>query len=130
LRGTINVTPLVDVVLVLLIVFMVVTPMLQRGKAVILPKAKEVSELQSGDPIVVAITGDGRLWIDRAEVGAVGLSGELAEAMARMPGVPVVLKADRELDYKVVRRTIREIARAGATGVSLAATEVHAEGAR
>lgn len=127
MRPAINVTPLVDVVLVLLIVFMVVTPLLQRGKAVALPRAKEVSELRSGgDPIVVAVTSDGRFWIDRAEVFPASLSEALAQAMARMPGVPVVLKADRGLDYKTVRRAILEISKAGATGVSLAATEIAA----
>jgi biopolymer transport protein TolR len=116
---------------VLLIVFMVVTPLLQRGKAVVLPKAKEVSELQSGgDPIVVAITGDGRFWIDRAEVDLVSLSDALTRVMAQMPGVPVVLKADRGLDYKTVRRAILEISKAGATGVSLAATEIERREAR
>jgi biopolymer transport protein TolR len=129
-RSTINVTPLVDVVLVLLIVFMVVTPMLQRGKLVVLPKAKEVSELQSGDPIVVAITRDGRVWIDKLEVDATRLSGALAQVRARMPGVPVVLKADRGLDYEVVRRVIQQIGKAGATGVSLAATEIRGKEAR
>ena len=54
-KSDINVTPLVDVVLVLLIIFMVITPMLQRGKAVTLPDAKMVSELKSGgDPIILA----------------------------------------------------------------------------
>ena len=57
----INVTPLVDVVLVLLIIFMVITPLLQRGKPVQLPRAKLVSELKKGgDPILLSITADGR----------------------------------------------------------------------
>ena len=62
-RSEINVTPLVDVVLVLLIIFMVITPMLQRGKAVTLPDAKLVSELKSGgDPIIIAQVEPNSFW--------------------------------------------------------------------
>ena len=64
-RSDINVTPLVDVVLVLLIIFMVITPMLQRGKPVTLPEAKHVSTLgKGGDPILLSVTKDGRVWLD------------------------------------------------------------------
>ncbi len=57
IKSDINVTPLVDVVLVLLIIFMVVTPMLQRGKSVELPKANEIEdEGKDADPVVLSIT--------------------------------------------------------------------------
>jgi biopolymer transport protein TolR len=95
-RSEINVTPLVDVVLVLLIIFMVVTPMLQRGKPVVLPEGRRVSALQrGGDPIVVSVTRDGRIWIDKAEVQRTALAGALTAAMQVHPGAPVLVKGDR-----------------------------------
>ena len=65
-KSDINVTPLVDVVLVLLIIFMVITPLLQRGKPVTLPEAKHVSSLgKGGDPILLSVTSDGKLYLDK-----------------------------------------------------------------
>ena len=65
-KADINVTPLVDVVLVLLIIFMVVTPMLQRGKDVRLPKAaqKEQQEGQSADPLILSMTPDKKMYLE------------------------------------------------------------------
>ena len=61
-RSDINITPLVDVVLVLLIIFMVITPMLQRGKHVELPKAHHVQTgQQNADPLFVTVTKDGKV---------------------------------------------------------------------
>ena len=112
-KSDINVTPLVDVVLVLLIIFMVITPMLQRGKAVQLPRARLVSELRGGDPILVSVTGDGRTFVDKREVPRKGLAGELSQEMQRMPGAPLIVKGDAALAYGTVREVIREIAKAG-----------------
>ncbi len=62
-KNEINVTPLVDVVLVLLIIFMVVTPMLQRGKAVTLPKAQTTTKKAPGepDPLILSVTTDKKI---------------------------------------------------------------------
>ncbi len=124
-KSDINVTPLVDVVLVLLIIFMVITPLLQRGKAVQLPRAKVVSELKrGGDPILLSITPDGRTWVDKLEVPRRELAAALTREMVARPGVPLVVKGDRSLDYKVVREVILEISKTRAAGVSLAASQV------
>ena len=129
IRSGINVTPLVDVVLVLLIIFMVVTPLLQRGKEVALPEASRVSELRGGgEPILLSVTRDGRIWIDKREVPRQRLAEVLQGEMGRLPNAPVILKGDRELDYRLIRDVIRELARTRALGVSLAATRVE-EGA-
>ncbi len=123
-RSDINVTPLVDVVLVLLIVFMVVTPMLQRGKAVELPEAKKVTQLEGGgDPVLLSITRDGRIWIDKREVGKADLAEALAAEIARAPSAPVVVKGDRELDYRTFREVILEVSKTHIPGISLAATQ-------
>lgn len=125
-RSDINVTPLADVVLVLLIVFMVVTPLLQRGKPVALPDARLVSALGSGgDPILLTLTRDGRLWIDQREVKSRGdLAPALQDEMARLPAAPILFKADRDLPYKTIREVMLEISRTRVPGVSLAAAEL------
>jgi biopolymer transport protein ExbD/biopolymer transport protein TolR len=123
-KSDINVTPLVDVVLVLLIIFMVITPLLQRGKAVQLPRARLISELKQGDPILLSVTPDGRTWIDKREVARRELSDALLAEMAGRPGAPVIVKGDKDLDYKVMREVILEITKARLVGVSLAAAQV------
>jgi biopolymer transport protein ExbD/biopolymer transport protein TolR len=128
-RSDINVTPLVDVVLVLLIIFMVITPLLQRGKPVQLPDAKLISELKSGgDPIILSVTRDGRTWIDKEEVKKDDLAPALEATMQRMPGAPIMFKGDRDVDYKFVREAIREVTKTRVMGVSLAATQLKDEG--
>src|SRR5689334_3110344 len=124
-KSDINVTPLVDVVLVLLIIFMVITPLLQRGKAVQLPKAKVVSELKKGgDPILLSVTADGKTWIDKNEVPRKELAEALTNEMVARAGAPLIIKGDRSLDYKTVREVILEVSKTRVIGVSLAASEL------
>jgi biopolymer transport protein ExbD/biopolymer transport protein TolR len=124
LKSDINVTPLVDVVLVLLIIFMVITPLLHRGKDVPVPEANRVSALErGGDPIFVSVTLDGRVWLDKAEVRREDLANALTAEMARMPGAPVLIKGDRGLDYRVIRDVLLEISKTHIPGVSLVATQ-------
>jgi biopolymer transport protein TolR len=124
-KSDINVTPLVDVVLVLLIIFMVITPLLQRGKPVVLPDAKHVSALKSGgDPLLVSITADGKIWIDKQEVPLDQLATELTVAMQMSPGSPVMVKGDRSVEYKRIREMILQISKTHLLGVSLAASEI------
>jgi biopolymer transport protein TolR len=124
-KSDINVTPLVDVVLVLLIIFMVITPLLQRGKPVVLPRAKLVSELKKGgDPILLSVTTDGKTWIDKVEVQRKDLPQALTDEMTARPGAPVVVKGDRTVDYKTIREVILEISKTRVIGVSLAASQI------
>jgi biopolymer transport protein ExbD len=128
-KSDINVTPLVDVVLVLLIIFMVITPMLQRGKPVTLPDAKMVSELKSGgDPIILSVTRDGKSFIEKDEVKKDDIAPALEAAMQKQPGVPIMFKGDRDVDYKVIRGVILEVTKTRVMGVSLAATQLKDEG--
>ena len=127
-KSDINVTPLVDVVLVLLIIFMVITPMLQRGKAVTLPDAKLVSELKSGgDPIILSVTRDGKTYIEKDEVKKDDLAPALEAAMQKQAGAPIMFKGDRDADYKVIREAILEVTKTRVMGVSLAATQLKDE---
>jgi biopolymer transport protein TolR len=127
-KSDINVTPLVDVVLVLLIIFMVITPLLQRGKAVTLPDAKLVSELKSGgDPVILSVTRDGKSFIEKEEVKRADLAPALEQAMQKQPGAPIMFKGDRDADYKVIREVILEVTKTHVMGVSLAATQLKDE---
>jgi biopolymer transport protein TolR len=129
-RSDINVTPLVDVVLVLLIIFMVITPMLQRGKPVTLPDAKHVSTLgKGGDPILVSVTRDGRVWLDgevhtKQEVKDEQIQTELNLELQAKPGVPIMVKVDRDVEYKRVRQVVLEVSKTHVMGVSLAASKI------
>jgi biopolymer transport protein ExbD/biopolymer transport protein TolR len=129
-RSDINVTPLVDVVLVLLIIFMVITPMLQRGKPVTLPEAKHVSTLgKGGDPILLSVTKDGRAWLDgevhtKQEVKDEQIEGELNIELQARPGVPIMVKVDRDVEYKRVRQVVLEVSKTHVMGVSLAASKL------
>ncbi|MBK9518467.1 MAG: biopolymer transporter ExbD [Anaeromyxobacter sp.] len=129
-RSDINVTPLVDVVLVLLIIFMVITPMLQRGKPVTLPEAKHVSTLgKGGDPILLSVTKDGRVWLDgelhsKEEVKDDQISAEVTLEIQARPTVPIMVKIDRDVPYKRVREVVLEVSKTHVMGVSLAASKV------
>jgi len=129
-RSDINVTPLVDVVLVLLIIFMVITPLLQRGKPVTLPEAKHVSTLgKGGDPILLSITKDGRVWLDgelhsKQEIKDPDLAQEINLEIQAKPGVPIMVKVDRDTEYKRVREVVLEVSKTHVLGVSLAASKI------
>ena len=129
-RSDINVTPLVDVVLVLLIIFMVITPMLQRGKPVTLPDAKHVSTLgKGGDPILLSVTKDGRVWLDgelhaKAELKDPQIAEEINLEIQARPGIPIMVKVDREVEYKRVREVVLEVSKTHVLGVSLAASKI------
>jgi len=130
-KSDINVTPLVDVVLVLLIIFMVITPLLQRGKPVVLPDARHVSALKSGgDPVLLSVTRDGKIWIDKEEVKKEDLAQMLQAAMQAQRGAPVLLKGDRDLEYKTVREVVLEISKTHLLGISLAASQLKDKGSK
>jgi biopolymer transport protein TolR len=122
-KSDINVTPLVDVVLVLLIIFMVVTPMLQRGKDVTLPKAKNVDEEQKTDPLILSVTQDGKVWVESNAVAENELEATLADELRRHPGKPIMLKGDERLTVGDIRKVMNHARFAGAKGVALAVQE-------
>ncbi len=127
-RSDINVTPLVDVVLVLLIIFMVITPMLQRGKPVVLPQARQLSALKGGEPIFVSVTKDGKVWVDKTEYEKDAIATALTEQMAMHPGSPVLVKGDKDTEYKFIRELILEVSKTHLMGVSLAGTTPQTKG--
>jgi biopolymer transport protein ExbD/biopolymer transport protein TolR len=125
-RSDINITPLVDVVLVLLIIFMVITPMLQRGKSVELPKAKHaVAGKEGPDPLFISVTKDGSVFIEQGKQPATK-EEVIAEmkAAAETPGKRVMLKADMDTEYGKVRPVLDWASKSKLKGVSLAAEEI------
>jgi biopolymer transport protein TolR len=122
----INVTPLVDVMLVLLIIFMVTAPLLVTGVPVNLPETRAKGLDQDQKPTVVSIDRDGGLYIDETEVSDAGLAGRLAEIMSANAGKAeppqIFLRADTGLDYGRVMRVMGELNRAGLNKVALVST--------
>lgn len=128
LRNDINVTPLVDVVLVLLIIFMVVTPMLQRGKDVTLPTAQQIEEGgKQGDPMIISITAEKTLWFENTQVDESGLEQEIAERLKVTPDRPILVKGDARLTAGDVRKVMKRARAAGAKGIALAVEEAKAK---
>jgi biopolymer transport protein TolR len=121
-RSDINVTPLVDVVLVLLIIFMVVTPLLHRGKDVRLPEAKNAAEEQAGTgPVVVSITADKGLYWGTDRVDIEEVATRLSEAMSKKPDTKMLLKADQSLSVGDVRPVLERVRSMGVKDIMLAA---------
>jgi len=110
----INVTPLVDVMLVLLIIFMVTAPMLHQGISVALPKTA-TTNLRSGleDPIVLSISRDGLYYINETPVARGLLKDRLRAILRNHKEKAVLLKADRSLSYGTVVETLDLLNRMG-----------------
>jgi biopolymer transport protein TolR len=125
-RSDINITPLVDVVLVLLIIFMVITPMLQRGKSVELPKARHaaVAGENQPDPLFVSVTKDGSVYVEQDKTPSTQEAVTEAMKAAAAERKRVMLKADVDTEYGRVRPVLDWASKAKLKGVSLAAEEL------
>src|SRR5688572_16422461 len=111
----INVTPMVDVMLVLLIIFMVTAPLLATGVQVDLPESKAAALDQEREPVAISIEANGAVFVDDAPVPDSVLAERLRQIAAgsREPGGPrIYLRADRALDYGRVMQVLGEINRA------------------
>ncbi len=115
----INVTPLVDVMLVLLIIFMVTAPMLSAGVPIDLPDSQAEALKQEADQITVSMDGEGRLFLDDQEL-APGELGDRLAGLSRGASPPLVtLRADRGLDYGRVIAVMGALNAAGFKSISL-----------
>jgi biopolymer transport protein TolR len=121
LKSDINVTPLVDVCLVLLIIFMVITPMLQRGKDVTLPKGHEdkVKKGVQEDPLILSVTKDKRMWLDKIDYDESHLKDALEKELTDVPGRRILLKGDNTLQVGDIRKVMAVAQKAHAKGVGL-----------
>ncbi len=121
LNSDINVTPFVDICLVLLIIFMVVTPMLQEGIQINLPFAKHSTKHEDDDAhaIVVAVKNADTIFVQKKPIPRDQFQAEMTEIHDRMPDKSVLIKADRIMKYGDVRKVMVEANEAGFTEVSL-----------
>lgn len=122
LKSDINVTPLVDVVLVLLIIFMVVTPLMPRGRPMNLPPGNPppLACDDSADPFVVSLTADRRIFFEaEPELAVPELPSRLRQALSAEPSRRIRLKADQSLQVGDVRTVLHSIHDSGARRVFL-----------
>ncbi len=123
-KSEINVTPLVDVVLVLLIIFMVVTPMLQRGKDVKLPQATKQKEDESkSDPMIVSVTSDKKIFLEKDPFDEEGLRLAMTSKLQTEPFKQILLKGDSSLTFEDVRKVLAVMQKSGAKTVKLGVQE-------
>jgi biopolymer transport protein TolR len=119
----INVTPLVDVMLVLLIIFMVTAPLLVTGVPVNLPDSQAKALEQEDQPVALSIDENGGIFIDDTPIEESELPARLA-TLAERPQVPQInLRADTALSYGQVMRVMGELNRAGLNRVAMVTTQ-------
>ncbi len=120
-RPEINVTPLVDVVLVLLIIFMVVAPQLEAGAAVDVPAVEhpDAADQAQLSPIVVSVTSRGALFLERDPISREALEARLRAVRDAEPDRAVLVKGDRGAPFDDVRPVLRVVQDLGFPGASL-----------
>ena len=121
-NSDINVTPMVDVMLVLLIIFMVITPMLQKGISVDMAKVNNPTPMQDADKedaIVVAITRDGGVFLGQNKVALSELGGQVRDKLADKPGKTIFVRADARAQFRAVEDAIDAMRTAGVDDVGL-----------
>jgi biopolymer transport protein TolR len=121
----INVTPFVDVMLVLLIIFMVTAPMLEKGVDVALPEVANAPNLTAAkEPLVVTVTRDGAVRIGTQQIGsAEQLAPVLKQILVGQPDRAVYLEADRTVPYGRVVQVMAAVRQAGVTRLGMVAEE-------
>jgi len=114
----INVTPLVDVMLVLLIIFMISAPLLTAGVPVELPKTEAGAMQDVPDPITLSIRPDGSIFIGEDAIPFANLSPRLKE-MATDTTRPIYVRADGKASYEIVARVMASLSTSGFTSINL-----------
>ena len=117
----INVTPFVDVMLVLLIVFMVTAPLLTVGVPVDLPKTRAATINDTQEPLVISINGEGKLFLQESETTLDNMIPRLREIMKVNPDLRIFIRGDETLPYGTVMEVMGELSAAGFRKVSLLA---------
>jgi biopolymer transport protein ExbD/biopolymer transport protein TolR len=121
-NSNINVTPMVDVMLVLLIIFMVITPMLQNKVAVDMAKVDNPTAMPDADKedaIVVAITRDGSVYLGQNKVGISELGPLVRDKLSGTPGKTIFVRADARAQFRAVEDAIDAVRTAGVDDVGL-----------
>jgi biopolymer transport protein ExbD/biopolymer transport protein TolR len=122
INSNINVTPMVDVMLVLLIIFMVITPMLQNKVQIDMAKvanAVAMPDADKDDAIVVAITRDGGIYLGQDKIATDELGVKVRDKLADTPGKTIYIRADARAQYRAVEDAIDAVRTAGVDEVGL-----------
>lgn len=114
----INVTPLVDVMLVLLIVFMISAPLLTAGVPVELPKTEAGAIQDQPEPLTVSIRADGSIYLGEDPVPFAGLAPRM-QALSEGQSRPVYVRADRQATYEVVAQVMAALSTSGFSSINL-----------
>lgn len=119
----INVTPLVDVMLVLLIVFMVAAPLMTSGVTVDLPKASAAPLTQDSEPLTVSVNAEGKIFLQETELTLSDLAPKLAAISGNKMDRRVYVRGDKGVNYGHIMETMSEITGGGFTKVALLAEQ-------
>ena len=129
----INVTPMVDVMLVLLIIFMVITPMLQKGVSVDMVKSvnpRSMPDADKEDAVLVAVTRDGRLYLGSDQTRLEDLGKAVRDKIANRVDKTVYIKSDARAKFEQVVKAIDEVRSAGVDQLGLLTEKVEARAGR
>ncbi|MAW86167.1 MAG: protein TolR [Phyllobacteriaceae bacterium] len=119
MMSEINVTPFVDVMLVLLIIFMVAAPLLTTGVPVDLPETDAAPMNSENQPLVVSVDGQGRIFIQEEEIGFEDLVAKLQAIRSTGSDARIFVRGDRAIDYGTVMRVMARIQAGGFSNVGL-----------
>ncbi len=117
--GEINVTPLVDVMLVLLVVFIVTAPLLTQAVHVNLPKTAETAPPEEKEAVYISVDAKGKVFIDKTEIALEAFENELLSRKAADPEIALNLNADDAVQYGTVAKVMSSIERSGITKLSV-----------
>lgn len=119
LLSQINVTPFVDVMLVLLVIFMITAPMLEQGIDLDLPEVKAAAIKPSSEPLTISINKKGTIYISNKKTTIKALKTKLTAIKKRMPDQSIILKADKNVKYGRVAETIAAVKEAGIIKIAM-----------
>jgi len=115
----INVTPLVDVMMVLLVIFIVTAPLLNNAVKVNLPQTATTSPIEQRKSVNVTVDAQGKLYVDRSPVDLQALESQLTDLHRAAPDIAVHLNADQAVNYGLVAKAMSAVDRAGVTKLSV-----------
>jgi biopolymer transport protein ExbD len=126
-----NVIPMADIMLVLLIIFMVVTPMLQKGVSVDMAKADNAQDMRDADKddaIIIAVTRDGKLFLGSSQIQLSEITGKVKDLIANRLDKTVFVRSDSRAKYGDVVKAVDEVRSAGVDHLGLLTEKIRGKG--